>query len=232
MRASLSWLSPTRSPALAIIVLVTGPVLTTYIGVASFRHSHLSFPQSQLVSTLGIYGAVLLAAVLYGMAPGFRASTKRWSVSLPRPVLITFWLWYWLWFIPAAARQLGWWEWLDLPLLDWTVRVALGAFLLTLVLLLLGVTPRPDPEERGVRASAPPVYRTMAWVAVSLAMVARGVDEAYFRGVHVWEAVYLLTMAAFFLAYALDAHWCRRQRLAAQDEPATPAETEEAPAPQ
>jgi hypothetical protein len=232
MRATLSWLSPSRSPALAIIVLVMGSVLASLIGIRLFRLSHLDLAQSRTVSTLGLHGAILLAAVLYGMAPGFRASTKRWSVSLPRAVLITFWLWYWLWFIPAAARQLGWWEWLDLPLLDWAVRVALGAFLLTLVLVLFGVIPRPDPEERGVRATAPPVYRTMAWVSVSLAMSARGVDGAYFRGVHAWEAIYFIAMLIFFLAYVQDAKWCREHHRVMQDQASHAPETEQAPATQ
>ena len=232
MRTIIGKLSPTRSPALAIVLFVAGPVLSAYIPLMSFRHSYLSHSLARTVSSLGTHMTILVAGVLYGMAPGFRGSTTRLSVSLPRAVLVTFWISYWLWFMPSDARRSGWWEWLDLQLLDWGARAALAATLVALALLLFRAISRPSLEERTRRSRAPALYRTMAWATVLLAASARGVDQSYFRGVHAWEAIHLLAMAIFFLAYALDARWCRNQRLAAQNEPATSAEKEQAPATQ
>jgi hypothetical protein len=177
------------------------------------------------VAVVGIYVVFLTAVVLYGLAPRFRTSTSRLSVRLPRCVLIVYWIAAWLVVMRDLAKSQA-----PLPMaVDVGVAVVC---LVALVMLVIGFISPDDVAQRRLRAGAPPVYRAMAWtILLCSAWVKDGLEENSLAAAMGW-ALLLTCALVFFLAYALDERWYRRQLLAARDEPASPTEEEQAPASQ
>ena len=96
MRGILRKLSPTRSPVVALILLVVGVPLWIRSPRLWERLLHLEWPAAVNASLIGLTITVLAAIVLYGLTPRFRTSTSRVGVRLPRCVLVFYWIASWV----------------------------------------------------------------------------------------------------------------------------------------
>lgn len=218
-------LSPTRSPVLAIVLFVAN--LPFWFG---FRYvwTHLLHADWAVVADVAAVGAVvvlLAAVVLYGLTRRFRTSTSRISVRLPRCVLIVYWIAVWVVAMLDLVRPH-----VPLPMAVDAGVAVVG--LVALIMLVIGLAFPDDVADRRLRAGAPPLYRALAWAgALSGGLVTNAMEDDSLSMATGWALLFTCA-GIFFLAYALDERWYRRQLLLAEDEPAPSAEQEETQATQ
>jgi len=223
VRDFLRKLSPTRSPVLAMIVFVVGVPFWLVSARLWARLLGLDLGAAVNTAVVGASATFLTAIVLYGLTPRFRTSTSRLGVRLPRCVLVLYWIVAWvvsMLQLVASARPL--------PLVVQAGEAVLG--LVALVLLVIGFVSPDDVAHRRLRAGAPPLYRALAWASLlSGTYLMRALKNHSLTPAKGW-AFLLACAVVFFLAYALDERWYRRQLPVAEEEPALSEQQEEAPA--
>ncbi|MBN1460892.1 MAG: hypothetical protein JXA57_15270, partial [Armatimonadetes bacterium] len=181
------------------------------------------------VSMTGTLMTILLAGILWGLAPRFRTSTSRLSLRLPRYALVAFWITGWMLTTSDLAEFHGWWSWPSPKVVHWA---ATAVALLAVAVYWRGLGKLPDQAERRLRASAPPLYRSLAWAGACLGLSVESAFKQDWSNITVGGLLFLLGALIFFLGYYLDARWYRHQLLPAQDGRPSSPETEGTPATQ